>query len=178
MSQFGHFRKSKWTILKHRFQWRVRVLYTLVCTHVCVHTYTRTWAQKPILTADSKPLSAALSPVTEVIALMGNAKLSSEVISLEISRNGLLELFFFFKMKSLFSLKNLLQKKQLSPYVFLERGKEGTECASWTLTKYCRPGFHWWLATRIPEMAWPACQVEGYLEESWADLVPQVCWSV
>ena len=53
-----------------------------------------TWALKPTLTADSKPLSAALSLVTEVITLMGNAKLSSEVISLEISKKGLLELFF------------------------------------------------------------------------------------
>lgn len=85
--------------------------------------YTRTWALKPTLTADSKPLSAALSPVTGVITLMGNAKLSSEVISLEISKKGLLELFF--KMKSLFSLKDLLQKKQLSPYVFLEWGRRG-----------------------------------------------------
>lgn len=58
--------------------------------------YTRTWTRKPTLAADSKPSSAALSPVTEVIALMGNAKLSSEMISLEISKNGLLELFFFF----------------------------------------------------------------------------------
>ena len=53
-----------------------------------------TWALKPTLTADSKPSSAALSLVTEVITLMGNAKLSSEVISLEISKKGLLELFF------------------------------------------------------------------------------------
>lgn len=97
-------------------------IHTGLYTHMCADT--RTWARKPTLAADSKPSSAALSPVTKVIALMGNAKLSSEVISLEISKNGLLELFFFFfKMKSLFSLKDLLQKKQLSPYVFLEGGK-------------------------------------------------------
>lgn len=71
----------------------MRVLYTLVCTHmyVCTRSHLGPQAHTRCI---SKPSSVALSPVTEVITLMGNAKLSSEVISLEISKKGLLELFF------------------------------------------------------------------------------------
>lgn len=98
------------------------VPYTLVCTHIYVCTRPHLGPQAHTHWV-AKSSSVALSPVTEVITLLGNAKLSSEVISLEISKKGLLELFF--KMKSLFSLKSLLQKKQLSPYVFLEGGRRG-----------------------------------------------------
>lgn len=59
---------------------------------MCAHPHL---ALKPTLKAVSKPSSVALSPVTEVITLMGNAKLTYEVISLEISKKGLLERFFF-----------------------------------------------------------------------------------
>jgi hypothetical protein len=57
---------------------------------------------------------------------MGNAKLSSEAISLEISKKGLLEFFFFFfERNSLFSLKSLLQKKAPLTICFLGGRKEG-----------------------------------------------------
>lgn len=86
---------------------------------VCTHPHLGPQAH---ICCISPTLPAALSPVTGVVTLAGNARLSSEVISLEISRKNLLELLF--KRNSLFSLEGLLQKKQLSPYVFLEA--EGT----------------------------------------------------
>lgn len=97
-------------------------IYIGLYTQVCVHTHLQVGTKAhPLLSQN--PCQLALSPVTEVITLMGNAKLSSRVISLEISKEGFLEPFF--KMKSLFSLKSLLEKKQLSPYVFLEGRRRG-----------------------------------------------------
>lgn len=96
-------------------------IYIGLHTHVCVHTPAPGHLSPPA--AVSKPSSVALSPVTELITLMGNAKLSSGVISLEISKKGLLELFF--KDEKFVFLKGLLQKKQFSPYVFLEGRRRG-----------------------------------------------------
>ena len=95
-------------------------IYIGLHTHVCVHTPAPGHLSPPA--AVSKPSSVALSPVTEVITLMGNAKLSSGVISLEISKKGLLELFL--KMKSWFSLR-VCSKKSSSHHMFSWREEGG-----------------------------------------------------